>query len=57
MTQRLKEKTINVNPHQDATVNAMSAIIQEAVGKTLLPVAVKAIAVRLYTKGFRKTIK
>ena len=57
MTQRLKEKVINVNPHQDATVNAMSAIIQEVVGKTLLPVAVKAIAIRLYTKGFRKTLK
>ena len=57
MTQRLKEKVINVNPHQDATVNAMSGIIQEAVGKTLLPVAVKAIAVKLYVKGYRKTIK
>ena len=59
MTQRLKEKIINVNPHQDATVNAMSAIILEVLttSKNLKSIVAKEVALKLYVKGYRRAIK
>jgi len=61
MTQRLKEKVINVNPHQDATVRAMTTIIGDILYRNPKFDSRnrydEVIARALYVKGYRKTIK